>query len=129
MQDGKVVAYASKQLKPHEQNYPTHDLELAAVVFALKIWLHYLYGEKCRVFTDHKSLKYLLNQKDLNLRQRRWLELFKDYDCIIDYHPGKANVVADALSRKMISTLTLNDYDWRLALDGALLAQLKVYRI
>ena len=122
MQDGKVVAYASRQLKRHEQNYPTHDLELAAVVFALKIWRHYLYGEKCRIFTDHKSLKYFLTQKDLNLRQRRWLELFKDYDCIIDYHPGKANVVADALSRKMIYALTLEDYDFRLATDGALLA-------
>ena len=75
-----MVAYASKQLKPHEQNYPTHDLELATVVFALKFWRHYLYGEKCRIFTDHKSLKYLLTQKDLNLRQRWWLELFKDYD-------------------------------------------------
>ena len=126
MQDGKVVAYASKQLKPHEQNYPTHDLELAAVVFALKIWPHYLYGENCRIFTDHKSLKYLLTQKDLNLRQRRWLELFKDYDCIIDYHPGKANVVANALSRKMIFALTLKEYDWRLVTDGALLAQLSV---
>ena len=126
MQDGKVVAYASRQLNPHEQNYPTHDLELATVVFALKIWRHYLYGEKCRIFIDHKSLKYLLTQKDLNLRQRRWLELFKDYDCIIDYHPGKANVVADALSRKMISALTLKNYDWRLVPDGALLAQLSV---
>ena len=126
MQDGKVVAYASRQLKPHEQNYLTHDLELEAVVFALKIGRHYLYGEKCRIFTDHKSLKYLLTQKDLNLRQRRWLELLKDYDCIIDYHPGKANVVADALSRKMIYALTLEDYDFRLAPDGALLAQLNV---
>ena len=126
MQDGKVVAYASRQLKPHEQNYPTHDLELAAVVFALKIWRHYLYGEKCRIFTDHKSLKYLLTQKDLNLRQRRWLELFKDYDYIIDYHPGKANVVADALSRKMINALSLKDCDWRFDSDGALLAQLRV---
>ena len=87
MQDRKVVAYASKRLKPHEQNCPTHDLELAAVVFALKIWRHNLYKEKCRIYTDHKSLKYLLTQKELNLRQRRWLELFKDYDCIIDYHP------------------------------------------
>ena len=126
MQDGKVVAYASRQLKPHEQNYPTHDLELVVVVFALKIWRQYLYGEKCRIFTDHKSLKYLLTQKDLNLRQRRWLELFKDYDCIIDYHLGKANVVADALSRKMIFALTLKDYDWRFNSDGALLAQLRV---
>ena len=111
MQDGKVVAYASRQLKPHEQNYPTHDLELATVVFALKIWRHYLYGEKCRIYTDHKSLKYLLTQKDLNLRQCQWLELFKDYDCIIAYHPRKANVVADALSRKMIYALSLKDYD------------------
>ena len=109
-------------MKPHEQNYPTHDLELAAVVFALKIWRHYLYGEKCKIFTDHKSLKYLLTQKDLNLRQSGWLELFKDYDCIIDYHPGKANVVADALSRKMISTLVLKDYDWRVDSDGVVLA-------
>ena len=120
------MAYASKQLKPHESNNPTHDLELAVVVFALKIWRHYLYGEKCRIFTDHKSLKYLLTQKDLNLRQRRWLELFKDYDCIIDYHPEKANVVADALSRKMISTLSLKDCDWKFDSDGALLAQLRV---
>ena len=89
MQDGKVVAYASRQLKPHEQNYPTHDLELVAVVFPLKIWRHYLYGEKCRIYTDHKSLKYLLTHKELNLRQGRWLKLFKDYDCIIDYHSEK----------------------------------------
>ncbi|KAL0560351.1 hypothetical protein IC582_000752 [Cucumis melo] len=92
MQQGKVVAYASRQLKSHEQNYPTHDLELAAVVFALKIWRHYLYGEKIQIFTDHKSLKYFFTQKELNMRQRRWLELVKDYDCEILYHPGKANV-------------------------------------
>ena len=126
MQDGKVVAYASRQLKPHEQNYLTHDLELDAVVFALKIWRHYLYGEKCQIFTDHKSLKYLLTKKDLNLRPRRWLKLFKDYDCVIDYHPGKANVVADALNRKMISALSLKDCDWRFDSDGALLAQLRL---
>ena len=125
MQDGKMVSYAFRQLKPHEQNYPTHDLELATVVFALKIWRHYLYGEKCRIFTDHKSLKYLLTQKELNFRQRRWLELFKDYDCIIDYHPDKANVVADALRRKTVAALSLQHSDWRLAEDGALLAQLK----
>ncbi|KAL4011131.1 hypothetical protein IC575_028178 [Cucumis melo] len=101
MQQGKVVAYASRQLKSHEQNYPTHDLELAVVVFALKIWRHYLYGEKIQIFTDHKSLKYFFTQKELNMRQRRWLELVKDYDCEILYHPGKANVVADALSRKV----------------------------
>ncbi|KAL4013763.1 hypothetical protein IC575_025946 [Cucumis melo] len=98
--EGKVVAYASRQLKSHETNYPTHDLELAAVVFALKIWRHYLYGEKIQIFTDHKSLKYFFTQKELNMRQRRWLELVKEYDCEILYHPGKANVVADALSRK-----------------------------
>ncbi|KAL0556757.1 hypothetical protein IC582_005273 [Cucumis melo] len=92
MQQGKVVAYASRQLKSHEQNYPTHDLELAAVVFALKIWRHYLYGEKIQIFTDHKSLKYFFTQKELNMRQRRWLELVKDYDCEILYHPGKENV-------------------------------------
>ncbi|CAA0826246.1 Uncharacterized mitochondrial protein AtMg00860, partial [Striga hermonthica] len=101
MQDGQVVAYASRQLKPHEQNYPTHDLELAAVVHALKIWRHYLYGGQCEIFTDHKSLQYIFTQKELNMRQRRWLELVKDYDCTIQYHPGKANVVADALSRKV----------------------------
>nr|GFB68227.1 RNA-directed DNA polymerase [Tanacetum cinerariifolium] len=88
------------QLKPYEVNYPTNDLELAAVVFALKIWRHYLYGKSCDVFTDHKSLKYIFTQRELNMRQRRWLELLKDYDTNIQYRPGKANVVADALSRK-----------------------------
>ncbi|KAA0060263.1 ty3-gypsy retrotransposon protein [Cucumis melo var. makuwa] len=109
MQQGKVVAYASRQLKSHEHNYPTHDLELAAVVFALKIWRHYLYGEKIQIFTDHKSLKYFFTKKELNMRQRRWLELVKDYDCEILYHPGKANVVADALSRKKIIDAQSND--------------------
>lgn len=107
MQNGKVIAYASRQLKEYEKNYPTHDLELSAVVFALKIWRHYLYGEKCSIFTDHKSIKYFFTQKELNMRQRRWLELVKDYDCEILYHPGKANVVADALSRKSMSALVL----------------------
>ena len=105
MQEGKVVDYASRQLKHHEKNYPTHDMELATIVFALKIWRHYLHGEKCFIYTDHKSLKYLLSQGELNLRQRRWMELIKDYDCVIDYHPGKANVVADVLSRKSVQTL------------------------
>ncbi|KAL0534735.1 hypothetical protein IC582_029028 [Cucumis melo] len=107
MQQGKVVSYASRQLKIHEQNYPTHDLELAAVVFALKIWRHYLYGEKIQIYTDHKSLKYFFTQKELNMRQRRWLELVKDYDCEILYHPGKANVVADVLSRKVAHSAAL----------------------
>ncbi|GJY40707.1 putative reverse transcriptase domain-containing protein [Tanacetum coccineum] len=100
MQREKVISYASRQLKIHEKNYTTHDLELGAVVFALKIWRHYLYGTKCTVFTDHKSLQHILDQKELNMRQRRWLELLSDYDCDIRYHPRKANVVADALSRK-----------------------------
>ncbi|KAI3683026.1 hypothetical protein L1987_83492 [Smallanthus sonchifolius] len=100
MQRGKVIAYASRQLKIHEKNYTTHDLELGAVVFALKIWRHYLYGTKCVVFTDHKSLQHIFNQKELNMRQRRWVKLLNDYDCEIRYHPGKANVVANALSRK-----------------------------
>jgi hypothetical protein len=100
MQGEKVVAYASCHLRPYEQNYPTHDLELAAVVHALKIWRHYLIGNKCEIYTDHKSLNYILTQSDLNLRQRRWLELIKDYNLEILYHPGKANVVADALSKK-----------------------------
>jgi hypothetical protein len=100
MQEGRVVAYSSRQLKIHEKNYPTHDLELAAMVHALKTWRHYLYGQKCDIYTDHKSLKYILTQSELNMRQRRWLELIKDYELEIHYHPGKANVVADALSRK-----------------------------
>ncbi|GJZ14552.1 putative reverse transcriptase domain-containing protein, partial [Tanacetum coccineum] len=100
MQREKVSAYASRQLKIHEKNYMIHDLELGAIVFALKIWRHYLYGNKCTVFTDHKSLQHILNHKELNMRQCRWLELLSDYNCEIRYHPRKANVVADALSRK-----------------------------
>ncbi|WVZ84285.1 hypothetical protein U9M48_031335 [Paspalum notatum var. saurae] len=100
MQEGRVIAYASRQLRKHEANYATHDLELAAVVHALKIWRHYLLGNTCHIYTDHKSLEYILTQPELNMRQRRWLELIKDYDLEIHYHPGKANVVADALSRR-----------------------------
>ncbi|GJR51766.1 putative reverse transcriptase domain-containing protein [Tanacetum coccineum] len=100
MQNEKVIAYASRQLKIHEKNYTTQDLVLGAVVFALKIWRHYLYGTKCTMFTNHKSLQHILDQKELNMRQRHWLELLSDYDCEILYHPGKANVVPDALSRK-----------------------------
>ncbi|GJU03577.1 putative reverse transcriptase domain-containing protein [Tanacetum coccineum] len=101
MQQDKVIAYASRQLKTHEENYTTHDLELGAVVFALRLLRHYLYGTKCVVYTDHKSLQYILDQKELNMRQRRWIKLLSDYDCEIRYHPGKSNVVADALSKKV----------------------------
>ena len=118
MQEGKVVVYASRQLKPHEKNYPTHDLELAAIVFVFKIWRHYLYGEKCFIYTDHKSLKLL------NLRQRRWIELIKDYDCVIDYHSGKANVVADALSRKTMQTFRALNAHLSLTDDGTIVTEL-----
>ncbi|GKE04169.1 putative reverse transcriptase domain-containing protein, partial [Tanacetum coccineum] len=97
IQNEKVVAYASRQLKIHEKNYTTHDLELGEVVFSLKIWRHYLYGTKCMVFTDNKSLQHILDQKELNMRQCRWLELLSDYDCEFLYHPGKPNIVTDAL--------------------------------
>ena len=99
-------------MKVHEKHYPTHDLELAAVVHALKIWRHYLIGNRCEIFTDHKSLKYIFTQPDLNLRQIRWLELIKDYNLDIQYHPGKANVVADALSRKA-HCYHLSTYTWK----------------
>jgi hypothetical protein len=109
MQDNQVIAYASRALRPHEQNYPTHDLELADVVHALKMWRYYLMGTHCNIFTDHKSLKYIFTQADLNMRQRRWLELIKDYDLEVHYHPGKANVVADALSRKLQCNCVMMD--------------------
>ena len=99
MQHGSVVTYASRQLKKYEVNYPTHDLVLTVVVFALKLWRHYLYGAIFEIFTDHQSLKYIFTQTDLNLRQHRWFKLVKDYDFELSYHPGKANVVANALSR------------------------------
>jgi len=107
MQQGKIIAYASRQLKNHERNYPTHDLELATIVYALKIWRHYLFREKVEIYTNHQSLKYIFTQKELNIRQQRWLELIKDYNCYILYHSRKANVAADALSRKSQSG-TLN---------------------
>ena len=100
MQEGRVIAYASRQWRKHEEHYATHDLELATVVHALKIWRHYLLGNVCHIYTDHKSLKYIFTQTELNMRQRRWLELVKDYNLEVHYHLGKANVVADALSRK-----------------------------
>nr|GEZ69794.1 putative reverse transcriptase domain-containing protein [Tanacetum cinerariifolium] len=116
MQREMFIAYASRQLRTHEENYMTHDLELGAVVFTLRLWRHYLYGVKCTVFTDHKSLQYILDQKKLNMRERRWIELLSDYDCEIRYHPEKANVVADALSRKerekplRVRSLVLTDH-------------------
>ncbi|XP_075486462.1 uncharacterized protein LOC142526075 [Primulina tabacum] len=110
MQEGRVISYASRQLKPYEKNYPTHNLELAAVVFALKIWRHYLYGAKCEIFTYHQSLKYLFTQKELNMRQRRWIELLKDYDLTISYHPDKTNKVADVLSRKNMGKVILASF-------------------
>src|SRR6266498_5034808 len=100
MQEGKVIAYASRQWRKHEEHYATHDLELADVVHALKIWRHYLLGNVCHIYTDRKSLKYIFTQSKLNMRQQRWLELIKDYNLEVHYHPGKANVVADALNRK-----------------------------
>ena len=101
IQHGHVIVYASRKLKPHEKNYSTHDLELGAVIFALKIWRHYLLGDQVLIYTDHKSLKYIFTQKELNMRQRRWLELMADYDIDLQYHPGKINVVPDVLSRKL----------------------------
>ena len=115
MQSGKVVAYGSRQLKNHEQNYPTHDMELAAVVFSLNICCHYLYGEQFEVYSDYKSLKYIFTQWDLNMRQRRWMEFLEDYDFTLHYHPGKANVVADALSRKSQGALaSLASRKWQM---------------
>nr|GEW37755.1 putative reverse transcriptase domain-containing protein [Tanacetum cinerariifolium] len=100
MQRGKAIAYATRQLKIHEKKYTTHDLKLGAAVFALKIWRHYLYETKSVIYIDHKSLQHIFNQKELNMHQCRWIELFNDYDCEIRYHPSKANVVADILTRK-----------------------------
>ena len=100
MQSGRIMAYGSRQLKNHGQSCPTHDMELVTIVFALKIWRHYLYGEQFEVFLDHKSLKYIFTQLDLNMRQRRWMEYFKDYEFALHYHPSKANVVANALNYK-----------------------------
>jgi hypothetical protein len=117
MQEGRVIAYASRQLKCHEEHYPTHYLELAVVVHALKIWRHYLLGN-CHIYTDHKSLKYIFTQSELNMRQIRWLELIKDYDLEVHYHPGKANIVADALSRKNhCNCMTMKPMDYSLCYD------------
>jgi hypothetical protein len=116
MQHGHMVAYASWQLRKHEVNYPTHELELVVVVHALKIWRHYLMGKRCELYTDHKSLKYTFTQSNLNLRQRRWLEFIKDYDLGINHHPGKANMVADALShRSHVSQLVVDSMPFELS--------------
>ena len=115
MQSERVVAYGSRQLKNHEKNYPTHDLELVAIVFALKIWHYYLYGEQFEVFSYHKSLRYIFTQRDLNMRQCRWMEYLEDYDFTLHYHPGKANVVVDALSRKSRGVLaTVAAREWQM---------------
>src|SRR4051812_34743665 len=105
MQGDRVVTFRLRRLKDHEKNYPTHDLELGSVVFGLKTWRHYLYGEDFVVFSDHKSLGYIFTQKELHIRQRRWLEYLADYTFTMHYHPGKANVVTDALSRRSYAML------------------------
>ena len=115
MQSERVVSYGSRQLKNHEQNYPTHDMELVAIIFALKIWRHYLYGKQFEVYSNHKSLKYIFTQRDLNMRQRKWMEFLEDYDFTLHYHPGKANVVVDALSRKSWGALaSIASREWRM---------------
>ena len=109
--DGKVIAYASRPLKIHEKNYPTHDLELVVVVFALKLWRHYLYSEHVGVHTDHKSLQYVFTRRKLNLRQRRWIEMLKDYDMSVYYHPSKANVLDDVLIRLSMGRMSHIDVE------------------
>ena len=115
MQSERVVAYGSHQLKNHEQNYPTHDMELVAIVFALKIWHHYLYGEQFEVYSDHKIPRYFFMQQDLNMRQRRWTEFLKNYDFTLHYHPSKVNVVVDALNRKSWGALvSIASQEWQM---------------
>ena len=115
MQSERVVAYGSHQLKHHEHNYPIHDMELAAIVFALKIWRHYLYDEEFEVYSNHKSLKYIFTQRDLNMSQRRWMEFLEDNDFTLHYHLGKANVVADAFSQKSRGALvSIASREWRM---------------
>ena len=115
MQSRRVVAYGSRWLKNHEQNYPTHDMELATVVFALKILCHYLYGEQFEVFSEHKSLKYIFTQRDLDMRQCRWMNFLEDYDFTLHYHLNKANVVVDALNRMSRGVLaSIASREWRM---------------
>src|SRR4051812_11821078 len=131
MQGERVVAFGSRQLKDHEKNYPTYDLELGSVFFALKTWRHYLYGEDFVVFSDHKSLGYIFTQKELNMRQRRWLEYLVDYTFTMHYYSGKANVVADALSRKsyaMLSSLVLHRQEIIPDFYGVLQARRREFR-
>nr|XP_033514901.1 uncharacterized protein LOC117279457 [Nicotiana tomentosiformis] len=111
--DACEKSFEELKKRAHEKNYPTHDLELAVVVFALKIWRHYLYGVHVDIFTDHKSLQYIFKKRELNFHQRRWLELLKDYDVDILYYPGKANVVADALSRRSMGSVAHVEADKR----------------
>ena len=115
MQSKRVVTYGSRQLKIHEQNYHTHDLELTTIVFALKIWHYHLYGEQFEVFSDHKSLEFIFTQQDLNMRQRRWMKYLEDYDFTFHYHSSKANVVANALSRKSWGVLaSVASQEWQM---------------
>ena len=115
MQSGRVMAYGSRQLKNHERSYPRHNMELADTVFSLNIWRHYLYGERFEVFLDHKSLKYIFTQWDINVRQRRWMEYQKDHDFTLHYHPGKANVVVDALNQKSRRVLaSVASQEWKM---------------
>ena len=115
MQCKRVVAYGSRQLNNYERNYPTHNMDLAAIVFALKIWCHYLYGEQFEVFSNHKSMKYIFTQRDLKIRQCRWMEYLEDYDFTLHYHPGKENVVADALNRKSRGVLaSVTSREWKM---------------
>ena len=115
MQSERVVAYGSRQLNNHEQNYPTYDLKLPTIVFTLNIWRHYLYGEQFEVFSYHKILKYIFTQRDLNIRQHRWMEYLEDYDFTLHYHPSKANVVAYALSRKSQGVLaSVVSQEWQM---------------
>ena len=115
MQFGRVVAYGSRQLNNHEQNYPTHDMELVGIVFALKIWCYYLYREQFEVYSDHKILRYIFTQRDLNMRQLRWMEFLKYYDFTLHYHPGKENVVVDALNRKSRGALaSIASREWQI---------------
>jgi hypothetical protein len=113
MQEGRAILYSSRQLRCHEEHYPTHNLELDTVVMALRTWWHYLLGNVVHIYMDHKSLKYIFTQPDLNMRLRRWLELIKDNELEVHYHPGKANIVADVESQGSLQLLATYTLDWR----------------